>query len=325
MRMNKRLFNSICMLAIASLCFLATSFFYLSMTFSWFAGKGEAEGNGMDIVLESDKYDIYIVDSNKYDNDNIYEGIEDFKTKLGLAGKRFFGEGIENFNDTYYTAPSLALELDNEVWKTNDSGNTDYYLVPGSHGSFSLYVKPKTDDDFSLSLTIELSGYKKVYVEGVGGSKRATAQIPTNDLKFSQALNMLRGHILFFGGRTATVTNNVTSVTSYSNFLGNRITFNTADETHNILVEEIKDNNNVLQYYKLTIFWEWPLLFSDISENGVIKDRYPSSVGTYIAANRDYFFAINANSNDDGLLNDGYNEGDQLIGDNIHYLVVTLK
>ena len=312
MRLNKHLFKSICMLTLASLFFLTTSFLYLSITFGWFAAKHESEGSGMDVVSESDKYDIYIAKTTKYDqkrnNKDVYEGITEFKELLSDAGK--------NFNTTdpasLYTNALLALELDNEVIYDGV-----YYLVPGSYGTFTLYIKPKVNEDFEVSFDIELSGYKK----GYGEDDVPYVYLPNTD-NFRSALKMLKGHILFFGGRTtATDENGAAYVSKFTDFMGNHVTYNTTGKTKTLIGSDY--------YYVLTIYWEWPLLYSDIvgslQSDDAPNNKYPAAVGEYITAHPDYFFASNQNSTNIDELSDGYNDGDQLIGDNIHFLVVTLK
>ncbi|MBO7085855.1 MAG: hypothetical protein J6W25_01950 [Bacilli bacterium] len=304
MKLNKQLFKSICMLAITGIMFLGCSFLYLSITFGWLAGLQGAEGDGMHIISETDEYEIYIAKTTKYDDNNVYEGIDDFKNELKASGKAF----NETDPAVLYTNSALALELDNEVMYENV-----YFLVPGSYGTFTLYIKPLVEGDINISFDIELSGYKKSYNES---TNELSLVIPENDDAYNQALDMLKGHILFFGSRTMSGG----QLTKFSNFLGNHITYNTAGKS--MVTVDGED------YYKLTIYWEWPLLYSDIIHDLQSDDpnnKYPAAVGTYISSHPEYFFATNADEEEEDLLSDGYNDGDQLIGDNIHFLVITLK
>ena len=317
MKLNKQLFKSICMLTITGIMFLGTAFLYLSITFGWLAGKHEVEGGGMQVIAESDKYEIYIDKTTVYDNENIYEGITNFKGELTTLGKRF----NETDPVSLYTDAGLALELVNESRYENT-----YFLVPGSHGYFILYIKPKAEGNFIVELDISLSGYKKGYrTETVNGNSVTTPYVyipDETDESYAKALKMLKGHILFFGGRNATTVNGEVNIISFSDFLENHISYNTQGKSKVTKYGE--------QYYELKVYWEWPLLYSDMIEDLQNTDanythKYPSTLETYINAHKDYFFANNETSTDEAELSDAYNDGDQLIGDNIHFLVVTLK
>lgn len=298
------------MLVITGIMFLGTAFLYLSITFGWLAGKHEVEGGGMNIIAESDKYEIYIDKTTEYDNEQVYEGITDFKANIALTGKAF----NETDPTALYTTSGLALELVNESAYENT-----YFLVPGSHGYFTLYIKPKVEENFDVNFDITLSGYKK----GYDANNNPYVYIPDEtDESFNKALNMLKGHILFFGGRTATTVDGQVNIISFSNFLENQIRFNTAGKQKVTKYGE--------QYYELKIYWEWPLLYSDMIEDLQNSDpsythKYPAILETYINNHKNYFFANNETSTDEAELSDAYNDGDQLIGDNIHFLVVNLK
>ena len=303
---GKRLYKTIFMLTITSTLFFITLFLFLSITFGWFASNQEASATGMAVVLSSDNYDVYVEKTEKYDQikngEEVYEGIGIFKQALIELGKSF------NTTNNLYTSNLLALELDNEVKHDNV-----YHLVPGSYGSFTLYIKPNVDTDFIVSLSIELSGYKKGYDE----DDNITVFIPEDDDKYDLALDMLKGHIMFFGGRTKSGG----VVTKYTNFFEHTITYNTSGKSKVTVDGE--------EYYKLVVYWEWPLLYSDIIDNirssGDTTKKFPPEVGTYVSAHPDYYLASNIDSDDIDDLSDGYNDGDQLIGDNIHFLVVNLN
>ena len=304
---GKRLYKTIFMLTITSTLFFITLFLFLSITFGWFASNQEASATGMAVVLSNDNYDVYVEKTEKYDQikngEEVYEGIGIFKQALIDLGKSF------NTTNNLYTSNLLALELDNEVKHDNV-----YHLVPGSFGSFTLYIKPNVEDDFVVTLDIELSGYKK----GYDNNDNLTVFVPNeSDEKYLKALDMLKGHIMFFDGRTKS--GNV--VTKYTNFFEHTITYNTSGKS--------KTTIDGVEYYKLVVYWEWPLLYSDIIDNirssEDMTKKYPSAVGTYIANHPEYYLASNIDGTDIDDLSDGYNDGDQLIGDNIHFLVVTLK
>ena len=306
MEQKTRLIKTMIMLSITTIFFLVAVYLFLSITFGWFSDNRSVSATGMSIALSSEKYDVYIEKKQKYDEikngEEVYEGISVFKQALSALGISF------NTTEDLFTSSRLALELDNEVKHDNV-----YHLVPGTYGTFTLYIKPNVNEDFVVNLDIELSGYKKGYDE----NDDIVVFIPEDDEKYNTALDMLKGHIMFFGGRTKS--GNV--VTKYTNFFEHTITYNTAGKS--------KVTVDGVDYYKLVVYWEWPLLYSDIvdnirSESDTTK-KFPPEVGNYVNAHRNYYLASNLESDDIDDLSDGYNDGDQLIGDNIHFLVVNLK
>ena len=187
-----------------------------------------------------------------------------------------------------------------------------YYLVPGSYGSFTFYIKKTVDSDIEVNFNISMYGYKKSY----NTDNVVIPYIPTNNPSYNKALDMLKGHILFFEERDV---DNHGEPTHYRNLInGSHFSYSTSGKTKDSVYTD---------YYKVTVYWEWPLLYEDIANNtstSELTKRYPSELLTYLNNHRNYFFAINENSNVTIELSDGYNDGDQLIGDNIHYLIVKL-
>ena len=78
--------------------------------------------------------------------------------------------------------------------------------------------------------------------------------------------------------------------------------------------------------YEVTLYWEWPETYYSIANNINAQngntEKYPYELRAYIDDHRDYFFASNANSSNPQELSNGYDDGDQSIGDNVKYIVV---
>ena len=55
-----------------------------------------------------------------------------------------------------------------------------------------------------------------------------------------------------------------------------------------------------------------------------MPQKFPAELTDYINAHRSFFFVINQDSNDPEELSDGYDDGDQTIGDRIHYILVSV-
>ena len=80
-------------------------------------------------------------------------------------------------------------------------------------------------------------------------------------------------------------------------------------------------------YYEVTIYWEWPVTYDDITENTsttspAVTKKYPAALTDYVSAHPEYFFASGASAVTPGQKIDSYNDGDQLIGDNIQYVAL---
>lgn len=294
---------SICLVCIV---LLILTFSYASQAFAWFAYNDNVSANGMSIAVKTDDYNIYIDSSNKYNaldanNKEAYEGIGVFKEIIANQGAVF------NNGDNLITSQSLALELDNEFQYENK-----YYLLPGSYGSFTIYMDKLVEEDIEVSLNFSLSGYKM----GYNDNYEAYAFID-NSPNFIKALELIKGHILFFEDRE--VSNG--KPTNYYNLIDGTYVYNTSGKTK-------ESGGKYDGLYKITIYWEWPLLYLDIveglSSQSEVK-KYPYELAQYIQSHKNYFFASNIDSTNLDDLGDGYNDGDQLIGDNIHYLLLRLE
>ena len=272
-----------------------------TVSYGWFANSTTANANNMQIIMRGDDYEVYIPKTNKYDNNTVYEGITNFKNVLVENGNTF------NNTNNLITGSNLTFELDNEY-----ASDGVYYLVPGSYGSFTFYIKKTVDSDIEVNFNISMYGYKKSY----NTDNVVIPYIPTNNPSYNKALDMLKGHILFFEERDV---DNHGEPTHYRNLInGSHFSYSTSGKSKDSVYTD---------YYKVTVYWEWPLLYEDIANNTSTSEttkRYPSELLTYLNNHRSYFFAINENSNVTIELSDGYNDGDQLIGDNIHYLIVKL-
>lgn len=276
--------------------------------FGWFANNDLVDANGMQVIAATSDYDIYIDRTNKYDSktggDEDYSGISVFKNKLREEGKTF------NTSNTLITSNSLALELDNEFVYRNK-----YYLVPGAYGSFTMYLKKKVEEEIEATFSFELIGYKRNYDEDYN----LYYEIPENDEQYANAIKLIKGHFLFF----TECNKSGNTITSYDGFINetNEFTFSTQGKS-------LCSDAGYEDYYKIVVYWSWPLVYEDILNNTSTAEEnklYPSEVMEYVNNHPDYFFASNVNSDDIEELGEGYNDGDQAIGDNIQYLVVKLN
>ena len=272
---------------------------YRLQSLAWFASGDSVEGSGMAIVAEGPDYEILIDRTAEYD-DPKYDGVS--RLKAALSSNHF--DLAENSTET---AARLGYELRNEVSYSENEINYKS-LTPGSCGTMTFYLKPLHGD---IDLTFDLS--IGCYVNRYGNNDT----LVTEEVTDPTVLDLLRGHILFFTERTG----NTPEDYKYSGLLYNEnASFSYDTSTHTASTDPEKAG-----CYEITLYWEWVMTYDEIaantSANGQSDKKYPSALSAYIAASPQCFFATNQGSSDPAELNDGYNDGDQTIGDHANYIV----
>ena len=271
----------------------------ITTTYTWLQSNQRTDSNGTEMAIEAETYNLIIDRSDtRY---NSYDSVSNFKDMFSSD------YSYDLTNSSTASSPKIGFELHNEFIHDHE-----YYLMPGSYGTLTFYIQPHDDvGDIIVNLNITLGGFKKRYEEDLEHHMNLVFDEVTDD----NVLNILKGHIMFFTGRTGA---NYESY-KYSGLIENEaFTYNTSGKAKS--TDPGKED-----CYKVVIYWDWPVTYSGIVAATGSGKKYPSRVTTYINNHRNYFFASNQNSNDEDLLNDGYNEGDQLIGDNVSFLVVYLS
>lgn len=282
---------------------LVLFFAFLSFgSMGWFAENRRVSAETMSVTATNSNYTLLVERTDVYDElhngDPVYAGIAELKTLLRDE------EGYSLTATSTGDAPRLAYELTNEA-VTYVEGDEHYYVMPGSYGTMTFYIKPNGNGDIEDDLTLELGCYRDAYDEFDNPVIRSV----TND----HVLRLLQGHFLFFTERTGATPEEY----QYSGLItDNTIHFSSRGKT------KVPGKD----YYEIKLYWEWPLTYFDIDEGistttPAVTRKYPAELRDYIEANRDAFFAANENSNVVDLLNDGYNDGDQTIGVNADYFV----
>ena len=299
-------------------------------TVAWFTRNTTVRNTGMQVVVKTDNYKIIINRTTEYDK-SIYterSDISGLKTKLGTEGLNLIATKTSD-------SRALAYELVNE-----DEDTTEHtkYLRPGSFGTLTFYIQ--TSADISVPFALSLGGYANDY----DNEENAIIAPVMNETY----LNYLKGHLLFFMGRDDTNGHNYDDFV-YSGFVCDSFTYNTGENSY-LTSQEIDDifdgcsqaeldELHAEHCYEVVLYWEWPLTYSDISDNisttdPAVTKKYPADVGTYLNTyksyndngdTKSYFLAKNLSSSAPQELNDGYNDADQLIGDHIDYVVVYLE
>ena len=322
---------------------------------AWFTMNREVEGSGAQMTSTDLPFDLKTVSNvppnsavpnadllnSKYaDGETVTKKIENIDTAVG--------------NITSNTDGSIKWLLNSE---------DDFYkgIQPGSHGMLQFYIVPK-DPTQNLTVTchLNLTPYKMIEVEaddGNGGTVKVNqlALLNPNSQKGSEkkAIELLKGHILFFRERN-TVNDNLV----YSDRL--RLE---ANDYLNVTVTPADlalDTSTDSQKGKLvTIYWVWPItmgkvlgyndnvsicktaadqteldgtlcahpeMFLDISSDSALNTVLTTTDGV-----KTLNASALARTGADGLekyfgyMSIGYNNADQDIGINVNYILVELS
>ena len=305
---KKDLISRVVVLALLFVVLLFAVIYIISLNLSlgWFSSNSQVEATGMSVATAGDQFDLLVDRTTEYDTliEGIpkYDNVSDFKYDLSTY------EGYSFTANSTSAASSVAYELVNEV-SYSESGTDYHFLMPGSCGTMTFYLRPKSATSVIANIDLSVLCYEKV-VDGLG---YAFDKVDNDDV-----LNFLKGHILFFEGRTGVGTDNY----KYSDLItDNTIIYDTRE--HIRCAEAGKTD-----CYEITVYWEWPPLYSEmISEISATagQKRYPPELASYIEQNRNYFFATNQNSNDIDELDDGYNDADQTLGEHANIIAVSVN
>ena len=289
----------------------------LNDSLGWFATNVNVSGGNMSIKLDNELFELSVsgAQASDYADDSpIIEYLSDASNG-----------GYQKLASTDPGNPSIICRMYDETPVPPDPGK----ISPGSYGylSFDIVVKREL-----ASIEIDLD----FIALGADISGNPTA-IDAADI---DAVNeLLTGHILFFTGRTAG-----DGGYYYSGELSN-------DTYIYTLADHASDKTAAADgdHYNVTLYWAWPVNYAQMAyQKGHPYLRTHALFGTdsESAAERaaliadmasnptKYFYEYNSESvtvdfTDPNFANlyyvnltDGYNNGDQYIGDCVHFLVV---
>lgn len=191
------------------------------------------------------------------------------------------------------SAPCWLLTSESNLLNYGDQTG----ISPGSSGSLTFYVIPRTDGSLSINCALDIRPVMK------GEPTPVTA---------AAAAKVLRGHLLFICKYTCGGTEQQALV----------------DVRNGTFQIELPDNTTANQEQQITLDWFWPYTLSDANNH----DTFGSEISAMTSnqAYSEYFFY---NSNSSGsvnvesnfrILNHHYNEADQLIGDKVQAVVLEL-
>ena len=242
---------------------------------------------------------------------------------------------------------------DYKGFRPGSYGSLTFYIVPEADpaDSYSISLKMKgyyaefeLDQNDEPTKTIKSNTFQEL-TDKAGGDSSSV---------YALAANYMKGHIIFFRNRRALANDELNGAADTSLYYSGRITdsftFNTADHA------AVTWNGQTA--YEVTIYWIWPNTFGQIlldngSENlygeAMFSSRQSGNTSPrtdlidYIANHPGYFFSsadllgktaaelttmMNATSlsktNALLTLSNGYNGADQVIGENVQFILVEL-
>jgi len=299
---HKELLSSL-LLALVTGIVLLVALFGINKTVAWFASNKEVDADGLAVAVKGPKYDI-LIERNYTEFDRvtgggnaIYDGIPDLRNQLTSEGYSSVSTdlSVNSAGLLAYNLVNLSKSFDEDL----------YYIMPGAYGYLVFYVKPvNPEEDLLIEFEIDIEGYYR----GDTGMRKVNDQ---------EVKDLLKGHLYFFEDRAGEDNERENHV--YSGLLEGTYIF---DSTEHTLITE---DGPLKGCYKVKLYWEWPMTYAEIhaqlSDNENTR-KYPAEMNTFINTHRSYVFADHLDSDDVNELSDGYDDGDQTIGNNCEYLVV---
>lgn len=328
------------------LCFVAF-FTIVVTTAAWFVNNTNVSGGGANVTAtdgirfllatkQEDAQGIYDV------NQSVEHTENSSASPLAKVLKEFYRTDNGTRFSSFQNLPSLTAGTeiiniggynyvigndDGISLRVNDTSNLNNYgdkefIEPGTAGSFTFYIIPKVDnlDDVNISVCLKLY---RIVNEGISSVGKAE-YIEYSEQKM-MLFNMFKGHLLLFKD---------ISDGSYVNRI-------CPDTDNDEIIYKFTASGQTMEKgkaYPVTVYWNWPKRLENILYSGNEDSLFPSECEekskliTWINLHKNCF--VNSKSVDIGnlgdlssnmsnkqfsLWNNGYNRGDQLIGNNVAY------
>ncbi|MGM9959016.1 MAG: hypothetical protein ACI32B_07205 [Erysipelotrichaceae bacterium] len=316
------------------LCFVAL-FAIVTATVAWFASNTNVQSSNTPVSANDDTrfylatkardqqgiYDDSQVNSNLQEALRYFKRIKDQETVGGLPQFQIGTTTITGSDNIEYIvgdADNISLRV-NSKSNVNNTAQNDY-VGPGSKGEITFYIIPNVAGQNQVSVTVSLAAYG--LLEPNNGE--VTAQLVNN----SQLSKILCGHMLLFQGKD-----------EHGNYV-NQIEPTLGEDGSIRFIFTKEDNWAVNLPIEITLYWIWPYRFENLiypgQPNSVFKTSGDAQTGflNWVNHHEDYIVYPSAELADAGAemsnsdfakWSSGYNRGDQLIGDNVAYFVLTIQ
>lgn len=311
---HKELLSSL-LLALVTGIVLFAALFGINKTVAWFAANKDVSASGMEVRPYEYEFDLAVSG----------DQISHYASDAPIVEYLDTNYGTKNLVKTTGAYRSIICEMQDETPEPPDPGK----ISPGSYGTISFDIVIDADyDSFRINFDYLALG------ADISGNPEPIDQADVDLIDL-----LLSGHVLFFLDRAAGDNGYY-----YSNQLQN----NTIEY---VLADHITDKHTESDgdHYTVSVYWVWPINYAQIAYtkgHPYLRTHALFSNETASAANRNaviadmqsnpekYFYEYNTDSvtvdftanNFTNIyyvnLTDGYNNGDQLIGDKVYYMLV---
>ncbi len=311
---HKELLSSL-LLAVVTGIVLFAALFGINKTVAWFAANKDVSASGMEVQPFDYEFDLAVSG----------DQVSHYAADASIVEYLDTNYGTKKLAKTTSTYRSIVCEMQDETPVPPDPGK----ISPGSYGKISFDIVVDSGiDEFRIDFD-----YLYLGVDNNGDPA------PIDPADSDEVELLLSGHILFFLNRTYSDNGYY-----YSNQLSdNTIEYNLAAHASDKHVESDGD------HYTVEVYWVWPVNFAQMAYmkgHPYLRSHALFSTETASAANRaaviadmkanpgKYFYeydteSVTVNFNADDFttlyyvnLTDGYNNGDQYIGDRVYYMLV---
>ena len=351
---RKKIMNNLVLLFAASFVVLIGA-----LTMAWFAMNKTTGANGMGTQVSDVPFALKTIGYYGYFDDWLDEGVGKISEDRAHAETPPSGSTSVITTNQSATIQWLITEENNvKNYVTENTVEDDIGIRPGSFGSLKFRVIPKGTEVINLDFKLDMIPYRTVYqtdgsgtviLDGEGHPTELRPEIITGN---NDAVTYLKNHVLFFKERSGTLGNYVYSglidldETVQLIYLPSEDPGEPGTYTSTLTFDKVGDE---LQEKEITIYWIWPETLAEAA----LKGNQQTSGATPVCGseNLEIFNKLKANPSNflagynntidtDGVANSDltqtiiknhysklsleYNNADQMIGDNIGYIVLRL-
>ncbi|MBQ4427847.1 MAG: hypothetical protein II881_08910 [Oscillospiraceae bacterium] len=274
------------------------------ISMAWFASNKDVTGTDASVTVDAELFEIgsdkrISLGSNlvsPLNNAGFYNDIDPLQTNSNKSG--IFCE----------------LEIDSYY-----KGEKETKIRPGSYGKLIFKILPKRDN-LIFKANLSIAGIRKSGAssfEFVNGDYTNVDSATQEEVL--KAFKLLNGHVVIYANRTESA-----GVVSYSNQINNPIVHLGEGEDSSIYITGASEKGEV---YEVTLYWVWVRTYDELKE---MLGKVPGSETNYKVDEPelvDFLFdgITEGTADTPATGSEGYNNGDQTIGDNIYYVISELN
>ena len=306
MCMLRRRFISLIFLIVLIVLMIVILF---NHAFGWFFITNDLHAEHMEITTDFDTFEVAVSGGQ----------VSPYAIDSPLAAYLRTNEGIEKANSTDITNGPVSILCNFVNENPYEEGSAD--IGPGSYGVISFDIVAKGSYSGSFNITLDTLAY------GISGGSPQAVAAADEDVLYP----LISGHILLFESRGSRASG---GYYYYDRIEDDRLFYDVSDHSPTVLSDG--------RHYTVNIYWIWPATFAQFALAEDNPKLHLNSVFhseserldmlDYISDNRSRFFRnlspavdFTASGFEDTYfveLSDGYNNGDQFIGEKSHFVIL---